>query len=803
MQLTTDLYKINILNETIEGLINKINSLERLVNRKTTAQSVEKLNKKIEVPKEVDVSKTIIEETPIIKEIPKKDPIIIVEKPKIVAEKVVPIIVQDKEQTQKIKSSPKPRKTLSDILQQKIDDFKKNNPDMEKFIGESLVSKIGILILVLGISFFVKFAIDNNWINEVGRVGIGLLSGSILLAFAHRLKKNYKGFSSILASGAIVIFYFVITYAFKEYQLFDQTTTFVLLVIITVFSVLISLLYDRKELGILSLIGGFSVPLLISNGSGNYIFLFSYLLILNIGFLILSIKKRWFIINILSFIFTHLFFVAWLMDDVNIKEHASNLFIFASLFYIVFYFMNLVRVIKEKEYALKPLVMTLFLISTFVYFAQGLFLLGEVAPQFKGGFTLLLALINLGSGWILLKRKIVDKSILYIFIGMTLTFLTLTGPIQLEGNYITLFWAAESTLLIWLSQKIKHNGFKIPAIITLFLMLISLLMDFDQIYRYGETLQVIFNKGFITGIFAVFTLGLSSFLLFKEKERYRINEFNYKSKDVAIVLLIIAGVILYITGLLELTHQVKTYFSPDLAQTITMIYHYIFVSLGVYFAFKNKSEMVNKTGLLVGGLALVVGVLFLTNVPFSAYVSSKFESVANPTFYVQFIFLFLLLFLLFLSYRALNSSNISDKNKNFLNYAYATLFVVLMSIELLLISKPVFVDAKLASLMGENMDLVSTINNAQKTVIKSGFPILWGLLSFIFLYIGIKNSKKEWRIFALALIAVTVVKLFTYDIGNVSQAGKIVAFIILGIVLLIISFMYQRIKKALFKDDEK
>ncbi|HIE45782.1 MAG TPA: DUF2339 domain-containing protein, partial [Flavobacteriaceae bacterium] len=195
-----------------------------------------------------------------------------------------------------------PQKTFGDKIQEKIESFKTNNPDIEKFIGENLISKIGILILVLGISFFVKFAIDNEWINEVGRVGIGFLSGGILLGFAHKLQKNYKAFSSILVSGAITIFYFIITYAFKEYQLFNQTTTFLLLVLITVFSVAISILYNRKELGVLSLIGGFAVPILASTGSGNYIVLFSYLLILNAGFLFVSIKKKWFIINILTFV---------------------------------------------------------------------------------------------------------------------------------------------------------------------------------------------------------------------------------------------------------------------------------------------------------------------------------------------------------------------------------------------------------------------------------------------------------------------------------------------------------------------
>ena len=161
--------------------------------------------------------------------------------------------------------------------------FKEKNPDLEKFIGENLINKLGILILVLGISYFVKFAIDKNWINEPARVGIGVLCGSLVMLIASKLRKKYAAFSSVLVAGAIAIFYFTIAIAFHEYKLFNQEVAFAIMVIITIFSCLVSLSYNRIELAVLSLIGGFAVPFMISTGSGNYIVLFTYIIILNIG----------------------------------------------------------------------------------------------------------------------------------------------------------------------------------------------------------------------------------------------------------------------------------------------------------------------------------------------------------------------------------------------------------------------------------------------------------------------------------------------------------------------------------------
>ncbi|EMY3481756.1 hypothetical protein AAIP42_002695, partial [Flavobacterium psychrophilum] len=43
---------------------------------------------------------------------------------------------------------------------------------------------------------------------------------------------------------------------------------------------------------------------------------------------------------------------------------------------------------------------------------------------------------------------------------------------------------------------------------------------------------------------------------------------------------------------------------------------------------------------------------------------------------------------------------------------------------------------------------------------------------------------------------------FVYDISNVSETGKIIAFILLGVLILIISFVYQKLK-ILVIDDTK
>jgi uncharacterized membrane protein len=86
---------------------------------------------------------------------------------------------------------------------------------------------------------------------------------------------------------------------------------------------------------------------------------------------------------------------------------------------------------------------------------------------------------------------------------------------------------------------------------------------------------------------------------------------------------------------------------------------------------------------------------------------------------------------------------------------------------------------------------------------KAGLSILWGLCSFTMMWLGMKHSFKTLRIISLALFTITIGKLFLYDIQNIPPGGKIAAFILLGVLLLIVSFMYQRLKKIIIDDKEK
>ncbi len=282
-----------------------------------------------------------------------------------------------------IKETPAPIQFKVPILPAVIDNsfqeeekpgFFERNPDLEKFIGENLVSKIGIAILVLAIAYFVKFAIDNNWIGAVGRVGIGIVCGAILTGAAHKLQKSYKAFSSVLIGGGLAIFYFTITLAYQQFHLFNQTAAFVIMVVITAFAVSLALLYDRQEVAIIALVGGFASPFMASNGNGDYKTLFIYLIILNCALLIIAFKKGWRLLNLLAFVFTIILYDSWLFYSLDYNTPSSTYrggFVFASIFYLLFFVINILNNIKEnKKFIASDF--GILLANTALYFGTGL-----------------------------------------------------------------------------------------------------------------------------------------------------------------------------------------------------------------------------------------------------------------------------------------------------------------------------------------------------------------------------------------------------------------------------------------------
>jgi len=794
--------KISILEKKLSNIEEYLKKIQFIQSQQST---VAKTDNTSEVAQKPAASTTVI--PPLAKE-----PMPLVKPDNQTVTQPIKVVEQRLQEVKADATVPKPHQQVVAPPRVKdgwYDSFRKNNPDLEKFIGENILSKIAITVLVIGIAFFVKFAIDNDWINEIARVGVGILSGAIVLLFAHRLHKNFKAFSSVLVAGGIAIFYFTIGIAFHQYQLFNQTTAFVLMVIITCLSVVFSIAYNRAELAALSLIGGFATPFILSTGQGNYIVLFTYILILDIGMLVLAYLRKWNSVNIIAYFFTMLLYVGWLQTKAIGQPNApyKGAIIYAAIFYVVFILMNVLNNLKEKQ-KFSVLDISILISNTFLFYGLGMQILSHYHPELKGLFCLLLALFNLVSSWLLYKKFNTDSKLIYLMIGLTLTFITLIAPVQLKGNYITLFWASEAVLLIWLAQKSSIVLYRFVSIIISALMCFSLIMDWVNLYaHYTEVpIAIIFNKAFITGIFSSVSLLLIIILLRKETESVSYLGLTFNPKGYNKVLKVLFIIFLYLTGLWELIYQFNERLSNGFSITIIIVAYHL-----LYFSILNG--VIIKTNYTSGIIPMYVfnfinAVLFVLCFSHLPVLEFKHNFINGYSIQIGFIFHYVsiicFVFTLMQMHKTLLSKAPSIPYSKILNTILVSFAVIyLSSWELILHALKIALPTTSVLSDGVLLSNYSQYQIATKHIIKIGFPILWGIIAFVFLYFGMKKSNKTLRIIALVLIAITLVKLFSYDIKDASDAGKILAFIILGIVLLIISFMYQKIKALLLKDENE
>ncbi|GAA6257770.1 DUF2339 domain-containing protein [Bacteroides sp. f07] len=644
----------------------------------------------------------------------------------------------------------------------------KKQVNYEKFIGENLFGKIGILIFVIGVGFFVKYAIDKNWINETFRTVLGFLTGAALLFVAERLQKKYRTFSSLLAGGAFAVFYLTVAIAFHYYHIFSQTVAFIILIAITVFMSVLSVIYDRRELAIIALVGGFLAPFIVSSGEGSYQVLFTYVSILNLGMFGLSIYKKWSELPIISFVFTCLIMASFLLLNYSSRSTiiSGHLLMFATLFYFIFLLPVFSILRGEKIQAMSRGLVFVIITNNFVYLLSGILFLRNMGLSFKasGLLSLFIALVNLGLVLWLWKSRKDYKFLVHTTLGLVLTFVSITIPIQLDGNYITLLWASEMVLLLWLYVQSKIRVYEYAAKILVGLTFVSYLMDVYSVMFEHHSLSTIFlNSSFATSLFVGLATGAFALLMeyyhqfFSTARRLQYSFWNP-------LMLIISVAILYYTFMMEFS----LYFEGATRSGAMFLFTAVSIS-SVCYAFRKRfpiTKHLTSYILAIGANVLV----YIINIWGDQRIWTS-PPVVLPWLTAAFVI-----------------ANL---------YYVARLYYTIIGI------KPrftIYINI-LATLIWVTM-VRSFLWQVGVDEFSAGLSLSLSIAGFVQMGLGMRLHQKVLRMVSLATFGIVLLKLVFDDLWAMPTIGKIIVFIILGLILLILSFLYQKLKDVLFKNDE-
>ena len=208
---------------------------------------------------------------------------------------------------------------------------------LENFIGLRLIHFVGIIVLVIGLSIGVKYAIDRNLISEMMRIFLAYAAGVILYILSLRLRKKYGLFSAILFSGGMASLYFTTYAAFGYYSMFPFAIAFLIMILLTVYTVYEAISYDRQEIALLGLIGAYAIPFLISKNADRAGLFFLYISLINTGVVFLCIKKIWKNVGRVAQVVTWILFIAWAAIRYQQKIQGIAL-LFMSYFFLLFLF---------------------------------------------------------------------------------------------------------------------------------------------------------------------------------------------------------------------------------------------------------------------------------------------------------------------------------------------------------------------------------------------------------------------------------------------------------------------------------
>lgn len=679
---------------------------------------------------------------------------------------------------------------------------------IEEFIGTNLLNKIGIAIVVIGVGIGAKYAIDNNLITKLERSILGYLSGLILIGLAIRLKPKHAAFSAVLLSGGMAVLYFMTYVAYADYELIPQPLAFVLMVLFTAFTVYASLQYNMKVIAIIGLVGAYAVPFLLSDGSGRVAILFSYMVLINAGILVLSFKKAWKALYYTAFGLTWLIFMVWFFDRYDNHEHLWISLGFSTIFFVTFYTSFLSYKLVQQE-SLKVWDIVLLLLNSFIYYGFGYATINthENGEMFLGLFTVFNAILHFIACFLIYKRQDATRDTFYLVAGMVLIFLTLAVPVQLDGQWVTIIWALEGLLLFWIGRTKKFLVYERISYAMVVLAFISLTHDWQQFYGYADYFSNLEHPDNITFLFNIQVL--SALLICAAWGTIIYFDRQYQTEKPADVLTrifqwvipVLVILVLYVTFSKEIdTYWQQRYYasgvetrSDDYTYNLydEDLQHFGSLSLMIYTSlFTMALVLINRKWIrnevlthATTILSVMVLLTFITGGIYALYsLRSSYLDPQHTEYYyrdfwhiaIRYISMITVLPLLLIIYQNVRST---------------TLPPVMLKVERL------FFHFILLTVLSS--ELISVLDMARiEDSDRLALSILWAVYALALIVYGLKKDEKFIRITAFVIFGITLLKLFFYDLAEMSTIAKTMVMVIVGAILLIASFIYNKFKAA-------
>ena len=341
---------------------------------------------------------------------------------------------------------------------------------LEQRIGARWATWVGVLSLIITMGLLLRWTFENNLIGPTGRVALGLVVGvSLLVAgLALRHRRNLPFLAEGLAGGGLAILYLSLYAANTIYGLLGTGAAFALMSAVTISGIAVAVASDRQATAVLAVLGGLLTPVLVSTEHPDERVLLTYLLVL--GALVLGVAQRrsWIALNRLSFTGSSLLLFAALQAQPASPHPVIRLVLLSALA-ALFAVVPLAQAWAGRRPVATP---DLWIVvgNAAAYFAQVYVTLERWQPRIEGAWALLLGVAYVAVARAYGRRVPGDKATVGVHLGNAIVFAAIAFPLALDGPWVTLAWAVQGAVLLWLaSTRVDSTTVLTGGLIVLFL----------------------------------------------------------------------------------------------------------------------------------------------------------------------------------------------------------------------------------------------------------------------------------------------------------------------------------------------
>jgi len=451
---------------------------------------------------------------------------------------------------------------------------------LESQFGTRVLSKVAVVLLLIGAAWFLKWAFDNRWIGPAGRVIAGLLAGAGVVVWSERFRRqSLTGFSYALKAVGSGVLYLSLWAAFQVYHLIPATVGLLAMTAVTATIAFLAYSQDAELLAGFALLGGYLTPVLLSTGGDHEVFLFTYLFIFAAAVLALLIAKPWSRLLLGAFPATAVYFVAWYSQHFAAGDGGLTLF-FAVLLALPFAAVPLVA--REPEGPIAG-VLTPLAAASFVALAVYSVLVDTGRAALEPWAAVLLATIYLGLTRV--RRTGVASA---VHLSLAVVFLTIAIPLKATGRAITAGWLAEAVALLWVAGLPRVDARARLALRWLACgsLLLGVIGAVIAPWWNGPALQPFLNRNFGVAVGAVIALSVAVSLCARPVESVESTETN---RNIAVASFLLLNLVL----LIAMYRELSLYFHAGVVPT-------------AYAAATEQSDFAFSGWMMLQGAALMV-----------------------------------------------------------------------------------------------------------------------------------------------------------------------------------------------------